>query len=102
MVRKIRELMMRYWKPKGRRDVYISKDCAENDKEYLEEALTRAGFDLNGTGTITEVNDHIICYSHNDTPTEPVKAIGAESSPVDDLQYTTDRKGHLTLVNDTC
>jgi len=98
MVRKIRELMMRYWKPKGRRDVYISKDCAENDKEYLEESLVRAGFDLNGTGTITEVNDHIICYSHN----EPVKAIGAESSPADDLLYTTDRKGNLALVNDTC
>ena len=46
------------------RDVFISKRDAEFNKERLEELLVSAGFDLNGKAKITEINKHILCYSH--------------------------------------
>tara|TARA_R110002051_G_scaffold249603_3_gene309027 strand:+ start:692 stop:898 length:207 start_codon:yes stop_codon:yes gene_type:complete len=49
---------------KEKRDVYISRDRAESDKPYLERTLESAGFDLNGRATTTDVNEHVVCYSH--------------------------------------
>jgi hypothetical protein len=62
-----------WMKPGGKRDVYISRSRAENDKLHLERLLSEAGFDLNGRATITDVNEHIVCYSHNDADAEPLQ-----------------------------